>query len=478
MSKKLFSKSINGVIWTLLDVIFNKLFFFVVTILIARVVGPNVYGLMGMIAIFITLGSSIIDSGMSVSLIRTPEIDDIDKSTVFIVNIVMSICIYTLLYFVAPVISNFYKQPILITVLRVYGLIFIISAFRAVQVALNFRELNFRKNMLPMIPGVVISGLLGLFWAHNGYGIWSLVYMFLIQQTISTILLWISSDWKVSLNFSYRIFLKHFSFGYKLTVSGILNTTCNNVNNVLIGKFYPLVISGYYERAYSLNQYPSTVLTAVISRVSMPVLSKIQEDREKMVQILKLLMKFVFALMSVIMICMIVFADEFIYYILGKEWLVVVPYLQIISIASVFVPIHMFNVNVLQVYGKSNYFLRAEVIKKIFQLIIILILFNFGVYWLVSSLVFLSLFELYINAFYVNKILPFGFYEQFKVYYVYILLFVMVGSISFFVKENLFKSTIRIDFSDVVLFLSIILIYLAYILLFEKNNILKFIRAF
>lgn len=477
MSKSLIGKSLSGIVWTLLDVIVNKLLFFVVSIWIAKIIGPEQMGLIGMIAIFITIGNSLVDSGLSVSLIRTPEIEEKDKSTIFISNVAISIFIYLIFFLLAPLVAKFYQQPLLTSIIRIYTLIFVITAFRAVQVALNFRALNFRANTIFAIPGGIICCIVGIVLAYQGYGVWSVVYMYLVQQFIFTILLWINSKWKVNFVFSKESLKKHFNFGYKLTLSGVLNTTCNNINNILIGKFYPLSFSGFYERAYTLNQYPSTVFTAVISKVSLPILSKIQEDKEKVVGILQVLMRNVFLLMAFVMTLMIVFANELVYNVLGEEWIKIVPYLQIISLASVFTPLHMFNVNILQIYGRSDFFLKAEFYKKFFQIVCILVLFKFGIYWLVSSLIFLSIFELYINALYVGKIIPFGFLKQMKNHFLYFLAFLLICGGAFYIKDYFGNNTQFIDSQDIFVFLGIAFSYVLIVLFFEKNRLLNLLKT-
>lgn len=469
-NENLRKKSLSGVIWTFLDVFINKLSFFVVSIIIARILGPEVYGLIGMITIFITIGNSLVDSGMGISLIRNSKIDDKDLSSVFIGNIGIATLVYIIFYFLAPFISIFYDQNILKNVIRVYCLIFIISAFRVVQSALILREFQFKKNTLLTIPGVLLSSVLGIFLALRNYGIWSVIIMLLINQLVFTMLLWIFSNVRFSLKFSLPKFKKHFIFGYKLTLSGLLNTAFNNLNNVLIGRFYPIQQSAYYERAYSLNQYPSNVFTAIITKVSMPVFSRIQDDKELVVRNLKILMRYSLLFISFVMLCLILFSKEIIILTLGEDWLPAVAYLKIISIAMIFLPIHMFNMNILQVYGKSDYFLKAEIYKKIFQFICVILLFKFGILWMISSLVFLSIFEIFINAYFVSKVIKFSIISQIK----------NISKISIFISLNLLmifglKEFICCDLNMIItnfiFLILLILFYVLFIYFFEKNII-------
>lgn len=463
------NKSISGVIWTFADVVVNKAGFFLATIYIARILGPDIYGLIGMITIFITIGNSLVDSGMSVSLIRSPKITTLDVSSVFIGSLIVSVAVYLLFFILAPYVSDFYSQPILTDVIRVYCLIFVISAFRVVQSSLIIRDLEFKKNTLLTLPAVILSIIVGILFAKFGFGIWSVVYMYLVQQVILTILLWVYSDWLFKFGFSKEVFKKHFLFGYKLTLSGLLNTACGNLNNVLIGRFYSLQQSGFYERSYSLNLYPVTVFTAIISKVSMPVLSKIQNDSEKVSFIFHFLLKYSFLLMSFLMLIMFIFAEDIIYIMLGNEWINAVPYLKLLVLSSIFVPIHMFNVNVLQVYGRSDYFLRAEMIKKTIQVFLIVLLFRFGIMWLISSMIFLSVVEIFINAYYVRKVIPFSVKDQVKSFFPSLIPFLFFLLVYIGINMHLVNLQEKLSY-----FLFVTLIYIVFSYLNYKKDIVKY----
>ncbi|MBX3240655.1 MAG: lipopolysaccharide biosynthesis protein [Chitinophagaceae bacterium] len=472
MSKEgLLSKSVNGVMWTSIDILVNKVGLFLASLYIARLLGPEVYGLIGMISIFINIGNSLVDSGMSMSLIRSPEINKVDMSSVFLGSLLISLFVYAAFYFAAPFIADFYSQPVLTNVVRIYCLIFIVSAFRSVQSALLSRELKFKKNTMIALPAIIIAITCGIVLAHKGAGVWSIVAMYLVQQFILALLLWSLSSWRLKLIFSKEAFKKHFSFGYKVTMTGMLNNICNNVNNVLIGRFYPLRLSGYYERAFSLNQIPAGVFTAMVSKVATPALAKIQHDKMKVVNAFRSLVKYVFLVMTFIMLLMIVFADELIFILLGNQWVNIVPYLQLISLAMVFLPVHILNANLLFVFGKSNLALRAEIIKKIFQVMFALILFKFGVFWLVSSLIFGSVVELFVNAYFVNKVVPFGVKAQLSAIRNPLLLFLSLLTISYFIKISSGGGDIWIS---IVLLLGILVSYALFIFIYERKNLQVF----
>lgn len=466
----LLNKSISGVTWTFIDIMVNKVGVFIATLFIARMLGPEVFGLIGMIAVFVTIGNGLVDSGMSMSLIRSPEINEVDTSTVFIGSLFISFIIYGIFYLAAPFIADFYSQPILIDVIRVYCLIFIISAFRVVQSALLSRNLEFKKNTLITLPAIVISIACGFIMAYKGAGVWSIVTMYLVQQFVIALLLWVFSSWRLKLIFSKKSFKEHFNFGYKVTMTGLLNNICNNVNNILIGRFFPLRESGYYERAFSLNQTPAGVFTAMISKVATPALAKIQHNKEQVVNTFRSIIKYVFLIMTFVMLLMIVFAKEIVMILLGAEWLNIVPYLQLISLGVVFLPIHILNANLLFVFGKSNLALRAEIVKKTIQVLFSLVLFNFGIFWLVSSLIFGSIVELFVNAYFVNKVVPFGIKEQFLSIRHPLILFLVLLVVSYFVKAGLGDGILP----AVCLLLTIVVAYGVFLYVFERHNLRRF----
>ncbi|WKS94940.1 lipopolysaccharide biosynthesis protein [Riemerella columbina] len=466
----LLKKSIQGITWSFIDIIVNKLAVFLTTIYMARLLDPSVYGLIGMIAIFISIGGSLVDTGSSVSLIRSPRITSLDSSSVFVGSIIISVILYGIFYVLAPFIADFYGYQILTEIIRVYCLIFIILGFRSVQYAMLIRSLEFRKNTLISIPAVLVSISVGVSLAHYGFGVWSLVWLYLSQQIVLTILYWGTSRERIRFKFSKKVFLKHFNFGYKLTLSGIMHTAFTNLNNIFIGKFYPLAQSGYYERAYSLNNYTSNLFVMMVTRVMLPVLSKIQGDKNKMVNIFAYLTRYSFFVMSFLMIIIIVFSKEILLVLLGEKWLPAVPFLQILSLYTAFMPIHTFNVNILQIYGRSDYFLRAEICKKVFQGLAMLVLFQFGLYWLVSSLFFLSVFELYINAYFVSKILPVSVKQQLLNYSKELILFTVALVASFMVIRTRWAALYYWQTLLGVLLL-IILVYTLFFYIFERKNL-------
>lgn len=404
----------SSLLWTFMDSFFLKGLSFIASLILARILGPEEFGLIGMISVFIAVGISMVDSGLSASIIRTKNADNSDYSTVFYLNLLMSFLTYGLLFLSAPYIAQFYNQDILINIIRLYCLSFIISAFSAVQLAILNRDMHFKKIMRYNIPGTVIGVIIGVSMGYLGYGVWSIVWLYLSTQIVQSVVLWGNSNWKPSLLFSREKMNFHYGFGYKLMLSALIDTVFRNIYNILIGKFFSVQILGFYERAKSFNDYPVTILTNIISKVSYPLLAQIQDQKERIANIYKQLLQFTFFIIAPLMLGASAIAKPLFLLILGEQWVSAVPFFQILCLSGIFYPIHAFNINVLKVYGRSDLFLRLEVIKKIIISISIIITFQFGIYGLVWSSVFTSIIALLINTHYSSQMIKYTTMDQVK----------------------------------------------------------------
>lgn len=407
-------QAFSGVIWTFLDTFFISGLSFVAMLFLARWLGPTDFGLIGMIAVFIAIGSSLTNSGMTNSLIRTKDADQSDYSTVFFVNLAMSLLVYGIIYFAAPFIANFFGHDILIEVIRLYCLIFLIIAFSAVQLAILTKEMNFRKITIINLPSTVIGVTVGLYLGYNGYGVWSIVWMHLTTNGVKSILLWLTSNWKLRLIFSKTKFKYHYSFGYKLMLSGLLNTIFRNIYNILIGKYFSAQTLGFYERSKQFSEYPSTTLSGIIGKVSYPMLSKMQDEPKRLEEVYRKLIRVSFFVIAPLMLGSAAVAKPLFLFALGKEWLPAVLFFQILSLAMMLYPIHAFNLNILQVYGRSDLFLKLEIIKKFIIIVSVTVAFQFGVIGLVWSSVFTSFAALGVNMYYSSKLINYPIAQQIK----------------------------------------------------------------
>ena len=407
-------QTLSGLVWTVTDTFILRGSAFLASIYLARILGPAEFGLIGMISIFVAIGTSLVDSGLSTSLIRTKEADDKDFSTVFYLNLGLSAIVYLSIYFLAPYVARFYRQEILIDIMRLYCLSFIITAFSAVQLARLNADMNFKKITILGIPGTILGIIVGIVLGNLGYGAWSIVMMYLSTQIVRSFSLWISSKWRPKLTFSTEKAKYHYSFGYKLMLSGLINTTFNYIYNILIGRFYSPQTLGHYERSRALNDYPSSVLTGVITRVTYPILAKIQDDKQRIAAVYKKMLRIMFFVVAPIMLLAAALAEPLFLLVLGKEWLPAVPLFQVLTLAFMFYPVHVLNLNIFKVFGRTDLFLKLELIKKVVIVINVLIAFQFGLMGLVWSSVFNSIFALLVNTYYSSEMLDYSTLDQLK----------------------------------------------------------------
>lgn len=405
-------KTVHGVFWSISQELGSKFIGFLITILLARILSPSEFGLIAMLSIFIAVGNSLLDSGLTSSLIRTPEVTQKDCSTVFYFSLIGSLVIYIILFLTAPLISKFYNQPILTNVVRVYGISLIINAFFAIQQTLLIKEMKFKTMTMIQIPSVIGGGIIGVVLAKIGFGVWSLVWMSLINSIISTGLHWWYSTWRPIILFDVKSFKSHFNYGYKITLSGLINKLYQNIYVILIGKFYSPAQLGFYSRAESISQIPIGIITTAINKVTFPLFVNIAEDEEQLVSVYKKVMLQVLFWMAPSLVALSVIAEPLFSLVLTDKWLPSVPYFQIFCFAGIMYPMNAYNLIILKVKGQSHLFLRLEIIKNVLCLIGIYLVFPFGIYGLLYFQLFFSFFSFYINTIFSVKYIKYSFFRQ------------------------------------------------------------------
>ena len=385
---------------------------FVVSIVLARLLLPKEFGLLGMISVFVGIGASLMNSGLTQSLIRTQCPDQEDYSTVFFFNLIGSIIVYWLLFLTAPFISEFFSQPILIKIIRIYCLTFIISAFSQVQLTKLTKEMNFKLQLTIAIPSLLLSGVLGISLAYKGFGVWSLVWMSVFQSFLNTLQLWVKTDWVPSFIFNVRKFKYHFKFGYKLTLSGLLDTIFTNIYQIIIGRFFIPAQLGFYTRADSLKQLPVNNISGALNKISYPLFASIQDDNLRLKKAYKQIMEMVIFVVSPVLVFMGVLAEPLFRFLFTEKWLPSVPYFQILCLTGILYPLHAYNLNILNVKGRSDLFLKLEIIKKIFIAIMILSTIRFGILGLIWGQLLSSILAFFINTYYSGKFLNYNAWQQ------------------------------------------------------------------
>jgi O-antigen/teichoic acid export membrane protein len=408
-------KTFSGIIWTFLDLLINKSIFFISTLVLARLLSPYEFGLIGMIMLFFTIGKTFVDSGLNVSLIRTLSPTNLEYSTIFYMNLILSITAYLFMYIISPYVALFYHQPILSSLIKIYCLGFIITAVRIIPSTKLTKEMNFKAITFLSFPGNLIGFFVGIWMALNGFKVWSIVGLYLSTQIVTTACFWIYSDWKPNFLFSTKIMIYHWNFSYKLMFSAQLNTFFDNIYNILIGKYFNINTLGYYERAYTYNNYPTSIFSGLISKLTLPLFSLLLNENNgnnKMRNVYRKVHMFSFYIMAPLMVGSIILADPIFTLLLGIKWKPVIPLFQIICLSNILYPIHSLNINLLSIYGKSNLFLKLEFFKKILVLILIFISIRFGVYGLVWSSVVASILALFINSYYTGGLISYYLKEQ------------------------------------------------------------------
>lgn len=427
MSLKAQAKS--GMIWTFAQQFGTQIISFAISIVLARLLTPNDFGTIALFGVVMGIASAFITGGMGSSLIRDNESDERDYSTVFIFNIVLSVIMYALVFLLSPWIADFYKLPILTPIIRVYALVLVINAFNIIQSTRLTKAMAFKTQFKIQLPSLVMGGITGIGFAYAGYGVWSLVYSALIQNTISTVQYWFYSEWRPKFIFDREKFHRHFSFGYKMTLSGLLDIIFNNLYPILIGKLFTASQLGYYNRADSLKQLPVNNLSSALNKVTFPLFAKMSHDDEKLRDVYQRLMRVVIFIIAPTLALMVALAEPIIRFLLTEKWLPAVPYLQILAISGVLYPIHAYNLNVLQVKGRSDLFLRLEVMKKTLTVLILIGSLPFGIFGLLWGRVIGSVLAFFINTYYTGKFIHYTSWQQTKDLFPSLLLAICCGGI-------------------------------------------------
>lgn len=414
MAESVKNKAIKGAGWSFADNIMSQGITFLVGLVLARLLTPEEYGLIGIILIFIALFNSIVDSGFSNALIRKNDAKDIDYNTVFITNMVLSVVLFFALYFSAPAIARFFNQPSLAPLTRVMGSVVIINAFAIIHRTILVKRVDFKTQTKVSLIASVASGVIGIAMAVAGYGVWSLVGQQISRQLLNSVFLWVWTKWYPKIQFSIESFKELFSFGWKLLVSGLIDTVWREIYQVVIGKCYSAETLGQYTRAQQFGSIFSSNLTAVVQRVSYPVLSEIQDDKARLKLAYQKVIKVTMLVTFCCMLGLAAIAKPMILVLIGEQWLPAVPLLQIICFMMMLYPLQALNLNMLQVQGRSDLFLKLEIIKKIIAVGPLLIGIFMDIYWMLWGSVITGFISFYLNAFYSGRFLNYSIWEQIK----------------------------------------------------------------
>jgi O-antigen/teichoic acid export membrane protein len=377
----------------------------------ARLLEPSDYGVIGMLAIFLAISQTFIDSGFSNALIRKQDRTETDFSTVFYFNIGVGLFFYFGLFFASPYIAQFYNTPILQDITKIVALNVVFNSLTVVQRAKLTILVDFRTQAKVSLIAVILSGVTGLALAYTGFGVWALVFQAALNNGLNAVLLWIFVRWKPLNVFSPQSFKALFSYGSKLLLSGLLDTVYRNIYTLVIGKKFQVTELGYYTRADQFAQFPSSNLTGIFDRVTFPILSSIHDD-EQLRTVYRQYLRIAAFVIFPLMCGLAGVTKPFITLVLSEKWLGVIPLLQLLCFSMMWYPVHAINLNLLQVKGRSDLFLRLEVIKKCVGIVIICITLPMGMIALCAGGIISSIICLVINTHYTGKIISLGFIKQ------------------------------------------------------------------
>lgn len=474
MSNSLKKDTTKGVFWSLIERFGTQGVQFLVMLVMARLLSPNDYGVVGLLVVFVSIAQAFVDGGFSQALIRKKDRTEIDNSTVFYFNIIVSVVIYLIFYLFAPYVSVFYNMPTLTPFMRVICLSIIINAFGVVQRALFNANIDFKAQAKASLIAIVISGAIGITLAFRGVGPWALVWQQLSNLLVNTLFLWVYSEWRPLLAYSWKSFNELFSFGSKLLATSLLNAIYNNIQTIVIGKLYSAKSLGLYSRAAHFADLPSQQFTSVFMRVTFPVLCKVQDDLERLTSVYRRMLRVSAYIVFPLLIGMAAVAHPMIRVFIGEQWIECAYMLQIICFAEMWYPIHAINLDILQVSGRSDLFLKIEIYKKIVSLALLAISAPFGIIAMCYSNLLSSLICLYINTYYSSKILGISLLSQLKDLFPTIslamVMFVIIQVVIFFIS-NIFAQLIVGIIVGVVVYVS-----LSYILRFQEFNELVSLR--
>lgn len=441
MSDNLKKKTVNGLLWSCIERFSVQGVQFIISIIMARILTPKDYGLIGMLTIFIALSQSFIDSGFSQALIRKQDRTEVDNSTVFYFNIVVSLLLYGALYVSAPYVSDFYNVPELTPIMRVVCISIIFVSLSVVQRAHLTGRLDFKAQAKASLLAAVISGIVGVWMAYQGYGVWALAVQQILSQCLNTLFLWIVSEWRPVMVYSWSSFRNLFSFGSKLMAVGVIDTLYRNIFAIIIGKVFSAASLGFYTRAQSFSDLPSSNITGILQRVTYPVLCSIQNDDARLASVYRRFLKLSVFVMFPLMVGLASVATPLILVLLGEQWKFTAVLLQIICFSMMWYPVHSINLNLLQVKGRSDLFLKLEIIKKIFLVIVLVVTVPMGLLAMCYGQIVTSLFSLVVNTYYTGRFINVGFSKQMKDLFPTLLLSLSMGGLVFsmiFLFQNVY----------------------------------------
>lgn len=407
-------RTVKGTFWSATDAFLGQGVTFIVGLVLARLMSPSEYGLIGIVTIFITVFNAIIDSGFSQAVIRKKEATLDDYNTMFITNMALSGVMFLILFFSAPLISSFFNRSELTALTRVMSFILIINALSIVQNTVLTKKFDFKTKAKASFISALLSGVIGIVMAVKGYGVWALVGQQLSRQLLNTLCLWVFNRWWPNFHFSKSSFHYMWGFGWKLLVSSLIDNVWNQLYQVVVGKFYSPATLGQYSKAQEYSNLFSSNLNSIVGRVSFPVLAEIQDDNQRLLSAYRRIIKTTMFVTATCMITMGAVAEPLLYCLIGPQWKQAASFLPLICISMSLYPLHSINLNMLKVQGRSDLFLSLEIIKKIIAIGPIFLGIFIDIYWMVAGSIVTGIISFFLNSYYSGKMIGYSSWQQIK----------------------------------------------------------------
>lgn len=414
MENDLKSKVFFSLIWKFLERGGTQGIQFILQLFLARLLSPRDYGTIALITVFIAISTVFVQSGFNTALIQKKDIDEEDISSVFYISLFIAIIMYLILWIFAPTIASFYKILELTSIVRVMGLVLFLNTFNSIQNAIISRNMEFKRLFYSSLGAIIISGILGIVLAYKGFGVWALVYQQLMNQFSICIILWFTVKWRPKLLFSIKKVKKLFSFGGKLLCSSLIDTIYRELVNLIVGKVYSPAMLGYYNRG---DQFPKVIVSnfnGSIQSVIFPALASVQHDKVRVKEIMRRAIMMSSYIVFPAMVGVIVISEPMIRLVLTEKWLLCVPYLRVFCLSYALWPIHTANLQAINAIGRSDIFLKLEIIKKIVGVSIILITSRYSPYIMAIGTVLSGAISSFINSYPNKKLLNYSYLEQIK----------------------------------------------------------------
>jgi teichuronic acid exporter len=426
------SRTIKGMVWKIIESFGLQSVHFMVTIVLARLLLPEQFGLIGMLALFMALAQSLLDSGFGSALIRKKDASHLDTCSIFYLNLILGILLTALLYGAAPWIARFYNEPLLTSLTRFLSLNILINAFGLVPSAMLTKRMEFKALLMVNMISVIISGAVGMGMALNGMGVWSLAVQSVLNTLLRASLLWLASRWRPSLIFSRIALATMFSFGSRLLLSGLMETFFQNIYNPLIGKVYSATDLGYFTRAQNLHNISIQPEVSALWYVMLPALSPLQDDQARLKQAVQKAMTTAVFFHFPLMIGLIASAPSIIPLLLTDRWAPSIPYFQLFCVAGFLYPMHVLNLIILQVIGRSDLFLRLEVLKKLLIIIGIAVTYRWGITAMLWGQVATSALAYLLNSYYSRHFIGYSTIQQIRDTAPFLFISLMMGAGMYF----------------------------------------------